>query len=871
MIFESGTLKRLFPYVLWVLFSCVTAVWMLIRPMELSFDFQAEKNCTSQLIFSCGKSFSAKTSRSVTVTPCKTRCVFSLPERTCRIRLTPGKRLENSVTIRHFSLIRNGIFRNRTVNPADGVLKPVRDVILSDGSFKVTGRQPELEVSEEWIRQRKPDIRLCSLAALLFLLGSAVILSLKWDDWCRLGAGTSRLAGQLTNYCRENRYLLIYMFCCLLLFFGYELFQAPISPDDDWYLLSKFEELENDMPGAYSSLTYQNLTENYICHGRWASALLIQVFTGFSPVISLMWSLFCLSVIFLLLAENLKLSKEARYLFFPLFIGHPIFYEYASFYMANNLFGFVFLVCFVTAVCTQDTLSRRTFLIGILVAAFCICALQSLIVIFPLWFLLTTIISRAMDRQIDFKPAFYAFSKLCVFCLLSAAVYFLSMKFSFWLFEVEWQYLGDFLQKPDNVREVLRFSHKLLEKMLSVYTGEFEFTIHGQLLLFLLMAAAVIIRMIRKKRCLTDILIVALGLAALLILPFAMDIAIFNTAIPVRSMVSFPLMMTGLCISGWRSLEDHPKLRCISGLLIVFVTVQYGILINQKAYASKLRYEQDMSILQSIKDRCYQIPEFTAELKKNRKIPMAVVGNLYFPKYRNFPMWNDSMLNCTFEPAVVINLHLLGETCFYPASTAEMKRVFPVAMSMPSWPAQGSVRYENGIMIVKLSEFNQFQCRQYGFPFRPVHPDNTILRLKKLPAAVKPVWSLNSVTLDSALECKAEFSGSRTTVKSFGWHSLRTKAVNADPNKLYYLHLLLQQNKKNGFIYFGFSDPDRYGNEIDTEVEFPRDEKQCILRVPGRYLAGPLSIKLGDLPGKVRVFEKIVLLECAGPENLLAP
>ena len=159
MILESGMRKRLFPYLLWVLFICVTAVWLLIRPMELSFDFQAEKNCTLQLIFFSGKSFSTKTSKSVTVTPGKTRCVFSLPARTCRIRLTPGKLPENSVTIRHFSLIRNGIFRTRIVNPADGVLKPVRDVILSDGSFKVTGRQPELEVSEEWIRQRKPDIR----------------------------------------------------------------------------------------------------------------------------------------------------------------------------------------------------------------------------------------------------------------------------------------------------------------------------------------------------------------------------------------------------------------------------------------------------------------------------------------------------------------------------------------------------------------------------------------------------------------------------------------------------------------------------------------------------------------------------------------
>lgn len=870
MIFESGTLKRWFPYVLWMLFCCVSAAWLLVRPMELSFDFQAEKNCTVQLIFSSGEPFSAKTSKSVTVTPVKTRCVFSLPERTCRIRLTPGKLPENSVTIRHFSLIRNGIFRTRIVNPADGVLKPVRDVILSDGAFKVTGWQPELDVSEEWIRQRKPDIRLCSLAALLFLLGSAVILSIKWDDWCRLGSGAFRLAEQLTNYCRENRYFLIYMFGCLLILFGYEMFNLPISEDDDWYLISKFEQLENSMPGAYSTLSYNSLAENFLHHGRWSAAVLLKIFTGFCPVLSLVWCLVCLSSVFLLMAERFSLPQPVRYLLYPLFIGNPVSCEYLTFLMTYNSFGLYLLTVFLIAFCWSQSQDWRLNVLLISVSVFVISTAQSMILFFPLSFLLIKM-SEGLNQPFEYKRSLADLLKLCGLCLLILLGYVIALKYTLWLFDIQWQYLGDFLQKPDNFRAVLGFIRMLFKKMLSVYSGEFEFTIHGQLLLFLLMATAVIVRLIRQKRCLMDILVMAVGLAALLILPFALDIATFNTAIPVRSMVSFPLMMTGLCILGWRSLDDYPKMRFVTGLLIAFVSIQYAILINQKAYASKLRYEQDMSILQTIKDRCFQIPEFTANLKLNRKIPLAVVGNLSFPKYRNFPMWNDSMLNCTFEPAVVINLHLLGETYFYPASTAEMKRVFPAAMSMPSWPAQGSVRYENGIMIVKLSEFNQFQCRQYGFPFHPVHPDNTILKLKKLPSAVKPVWSLNSDTLDSVRECEAEFSGSRMTVKPFGWHSLRSKTVNADPDKMYYLHLLLRQNKKHGFIYFGFSDPDRYGEEIVAEVDFSRGEKQCFLRVPGRYLTGPVSFLLGDLPGKEQVFEKIVLLECAGPENLLAP
>ena len=870
MILESGTRKRLFPFVLWVLFCCVTAAWLLIRPMELSFDFQAEKNCTLQLIFSSEESFSAKTSNIVTVTPVKTRCFFSLPERTRRIRLIPGKLPENSVTIRHFSLIRNGIFRTRIVNPADGVLKPVRDVILSDGAFKVTGWQPELDVSEEWIRQRKPDIRLCSLAALLFLLGSAVILSIKWDDWCSLGSGAFRLAEQLTNYCRENRYFLIYMFGCLLILFGYEMFNLPISEDDDWYLISKFEQLENSMPGAYSTLSYNSLAENFLHHGRWSAAVLLKIFTGFCPVLSLVWCLVCLSAVFLLMAERFSLPQPVRYLLYPLFIGNPVSCVYLTFLMTYNSFGICMLTVFFIALWWPQCRDWHVNAVLISLSVFVITTAQSMILFFPLLFLLSKM-SEGLDQPFKYKQSLADLLKLCGMCLLIFLSYVLALKYTLWLFDVQWQYLGNFLQKPDSLHSIMLFAVELLKKMLSVYSGKFEFAIHGQLLLILLMAAAVIIRMIRKKRCLTDILVMAVGLAALLILPFALDIAAFNTAIPVRSMVSFPIMITGLCILGWRALDDCPKIRFFAGLLIVFVSVQYAILINQKAYASKLRYDQDRSILQSIKDRCYQIPGFTAQLNGKKKIPLAVVGNLIVPKHRSFPMWCDSILNCSFEPALVINLHLLGETYFYPASKTEMKKIFPLAMKMPSWPAAGSVRFENGIMIVKLSGFNETQCKQYGFTFLPVIGDNSIHRLKKLPAAVRPVWSLTPETLDSVQDCKVAFEQGRIAVKPSGWHSLRSKPVQAAPNKIYYLQIESLKCKKNGLLYLSFSDPDRYGQEVTAEINIVRGEKDCILRIPGRLLAGPIAALLGDMPGREQIFNKFVLLEPAETENLLDP
>ena len=402
-----------------------------------------------------------------------------------------------------------------------------------------------------------------------------------------------------------------------------------------------------------------------------------------------------------MLAERLKLPKEARYLLFPLFIAHPIYYENLAFYMTNNVGGFLFLITFLLVLYWRNAKTLFGYFLLFLVYVFNLSSMQSLIVLFPLWFFLEKT-SDSLDRPIEYKPLFADLLKLCVFCLLILLGYFLSVKFSFWMFNVQWQYLGNYIRKPDSLQAVLEFGQSLLQKILTVFSGQFEFRVHGQLLLILLMSGAILVQLIRKKR---GILGIAM-LAVILILPFALDIASFNTAIPIRSMNSFPVLLVGLCMLGWRALEHCPRIRIAAGMLIVYVAVQYGILINQKAYASNLRHEQDMAVLQSIKDRCYQIPEFTAALKGKRKIPLAVVGNLMTPEYRSFPMWNDSMLNCTFEPAVVINLHLLGETYFFPATDRNMKQILPAAMAMPSWPAPDSVRYQNGIMIVKFSGFN---------------------------------------------------------------------------------------------------------------------------------------------------------------------
>jgi|GEM_PF-5083273 len=866
-------MKRLLPFVLWLFFCGCAALWLLTRPMELAFDCRTEQNCVLSVYYSRGDTFKDKDIRRETVTPWKTRYEFSLPGRTRRIRLDPGRLPGNHVTFRNLSLIRDGIFRTRIENPADGVLKPVRGVVLSGDGFKVTGFQPELEFSADLMRERVPDLRLCSLAGLVFLLVSAVLFSLKPEDWTGLGAGAVRLSEHLQVYCRENRCFLIYAFCCLILLFGYELFNLPITEDDDWYLLARYEQLENSMPGAYSTVTYNSLTDNFIHHSRWASAFIVKyIFTGFSPVISLFWALLCFSVVFLIAAEKLKLPPEARYLFFPLFVGQPIFYEYFSFFMTNNSVGLIFLINFLLAVSWPNLRSRLGLLLLILTAVFCLSTLQSLIVVFPLWFLLKTM-SDGLDRPIEYKKTFVGLLRLCGVCLLILLGYFLSLKYTFWVFEISrWEYLGNLIQKPDSLKAVARFGWVLMRKMLSVFAGRFEFAVHGQLLLFLLMSVSVLVRLIRKKRSVSDILLMVVALAGILALPFALDAASFNTAIPVRSMVSFPLMMTGLCILGWRSLENCPKLRLVSGLLTVLVSVQYGILINQKAYASKLRYEQDRSVLQSIKDRCYQIPAFTAALSQNGKIPLAVVGNLPVPERKTFPMWNDSVLNCSFEPGVVVNLHLLGETFFYPASTAEMKKVFPTAMSMPSWPAQGSVRFENGIMIVKLSEFNQFQCKQYGFPFRAVARNNAVHLVGKLPGAVKPVWSLTPETLDLARLCEVKFSREQfTVVRRDKWFSLHTKAVKADPGKVYYLHFDLQNCSRTGYLYLGFSDPGQYGEEFLAELEITPDAGQCCLRIPGRYLTGPLSVQLGNLRDRELFFRYFDLYELTGPENLLEP
>ena len=526
--------------------------------------------------------------------------------------------------------------------------------------------------------------------------------------------------------------------------------------------------------------------------------------------------------------------------------------------MTNNVGGFLFLINFLIVLYWRNAKTLSGYFLLFLVSVFNLSAMQSLIVLFPLWFLLEKT-SDSLDRPIEYKPFFTDLLKLCGFCLLILLGYVLSLKFTFRMFNVQWEYLGNYIRKPDSLQAVLEFVQSLLHKMLTVFSGQFEFRIHGQLLLILLMLGSILVRLIRKKR---GILGIAM-LTGILILPFALDIASFNTVIPIRSMNSFPVLLIGLCMLGWRVLEHCPRIRTAAGMLIVYVAVQYGILINQKAYASNLRHEQDMAVLQSIKDRCYQIPEFTAALNEKKKIPLAVVGTLMTQESRSFPMWNDSMLNCTFEPAVVINMHLLGETYFYPASARRMRQILPAAMAMPSWPAPDSVRYQNGIMIVKFSGFNADQCSQYGFPLSSVTSDNSVFRLKtRQPAAGKPVWTLSKETLDSLDSCTVNFTSFGIIVKSSGWHSLYTKAIHADRKELYCLQIDLPKIDKDCYLFITFIDPTRQNEKKLASIKISGKDDRCCVIVPGSDLNGTICFGLGDLPGKEQVFKQIALFKC---------
>ena len=353
------------------------------------------------------------------------------------------------------------------------------------------------------------------------------------------------------------------------------------------------------------------------------------------------------------------------------------------------------------------------------------------------------------------------------------------------------------------------------------------------------------------------------AMVGILILPFILDIASFNPTIPIRSMASFPLMMAGLFAIGWRSQEEYPKMRFVSGVLMVLVAVQYGIFINQDAYAAKLRNAQDRSILQSVKERCYRIPEFTSDLNRKKKIPLAVIGELPPSNYQSFPMCHYSIFNCAFDPALVVNMHLLGEPYFYPASPAELKRVLPVVMSMPSWPASGSVRYEKGIMIVKWSQLISKGSDQGGAQL--ISKDGNIHQVKKLPPGTRPVWSLNAATLDIVSKCQVKFADGKMILGNItGWPTLTTKEIDAAPEKIYYLHIKLRNSQTNGLLYLSLYDSSWYNDKSTVEFVVSRGNNDFIILIPGRYAQGPLYLEPGDWPDREQIFEKVVLLESSG-------
>lgn len=218
-----------------------------------------------------------------------------------------------------------------------------------------------------------------------------------------------------------------------------------------------------------------------------------------------------------------------------------------------------------------------------------------------------------------------------------------------------------------------------------------------------------------KKGCVT----VCILYIAMQITPFLMTILQGGEPV-LRSQLILPAM-TGFqaMLNVWLLKELNLSFKSVKQVLLMCV-ILLGLCGGIKTakvtwrfyYTDQLRYEQDEALGRSIIERIDQV----CSSEELENLPVVIVGRRAFQR-NNICMQGQVMGSSFFDWDVTVEprpyystkrvlgfLHTLGAD-YHQAPRDRMGEALACSENMPAWPAEGCVQVQNGMVIVKLSDY----------------------------------------------------------------------------------------------------------------------------------------------------------------------
>jgi hypothetical protein len=518
-----------------------------------------------------------------------------------------------------------------------------------------------------------------------------------------LDSRSSNMYNLLIKYASENKPLILTAFVCAIACYGFDVFNYSLSIDEEVLAV-------NDNINAW------------IAQGRYGIYIikkllnLNDLYPFYLPLLSIMTvSLSAIVWCFIFgIVSNGKSDKYGSYIFAILYISCPVLAYYLSFNTFNLPVSIGMLLVALSMIhyasyCVYRK-SRVNIVVCSLYVSFAISIYQCMAGLWLSGVILCIIIGLIVpaDASNEFYRGFVVRCGICAVLVLGLAlsVYLLGAELLY-KFVPKSNYTDNFIGWKYNNVFITMIS-------LKAYINSFLYgqAYYGSKWFWLSIPLAVYIALSTFMRSgVTVALIMTVSMILLILSPFLLSFAL-GTGMPFRSMQAVSLMLSGMFFLALLR-AGSKRTRCFIIILGVYIFTQNAQAVNKLYFSDYLRWQADRQLATLILDRIYM-----QELPENMKsIPVVFVGTHSLEPDRIF-VKSETFGASFFEweggnsARIVYMLKTLGIQELRVPGQNEYLLALDESKNMPSWPAKGSVKLRDGVIIVKLSEMSDAQLRR---------------------------------------------------------------------------------------------------------------------------------------------------------------
>lgn len=451
----------------------------------------------------------------------------------------------------------------------------------------------------------------------------------------------------------------------------------------------------------------------WIADGRW-TAFLVERFVFPQPVLPFAPNLFfyvCLAVsyIFILRAHQLRLTWVTG-LAYCVFIVHPIWWFIGEFYsnIPSTAIGVlsVSVAIYLYSTMGSAARSRRYQVLAVcsssLLLAIAIGAYQSLVMLYlamGLGVILFELKNRLADEDVPVKAVLNRVGFLLLSLLIGLGIYLVINKIAQALYPSDRGYIEGFLRINELISDPLGVVGLVGRAMWRTYTGSSD--VYGVSFSSAAYAAAMGIVFAMTQKTWKASAWMAFLVVGLLVAPFLLHF-VAGESVPLRTMLAVAYISWVVVIL---TMEHAGLIRAIGAGVSLILLGQMVVVNGQYSASTMLSTTHDRLTAEALYSRMAQIDK---TFDRNAAIKIDIYGQLPFSTL--YPSPQSSTMGASFfnwdngnMSRMLTYMRLLGYANALPLEDSARIASTSRFDGMPIWPAADSVRLEEGIYYIKLS------------------------------------------------------------------------------------------------------------------------------------------------------------------------